>query len=70
MYLAPGYSTEDLHSFVAVDLQLGIFNPSESEEIEVVRKPLYEAIRMIRTNDIRDAKTIARVFYYIRFGTV
>ncbi len=48
---------------MAVDPQLGILNPSGSEEIEVAMKPLYEAIRMIKTNDIRDAKTIATVFY-------
>jgi ADP-ribose pyrophosphatase len=69
-YLAPGYSTENLHSFVATDLQLGMINPSESEEIEVVRKPLHEAIKMIKTNNIRDAKTIATFLYCLRFGPV
>jgi ADP-ribose pyrophosphatase len=70
MYLAPGYSTENLHSFVATDLHTGIPNPSESEEIEVVKKPLHEAIGMIEKNDIRDAKTIATVLHYVRFGTI
>jgi len=68
MYLAPGYSTENLHSFVAIDLQSGVFHPSENEEIRVVRKPLYEVIRMIKANEIRDAKTIATILYYVRFS--
>lgn len=68
MYIAPGYSTENLHSFAAFELQPGVFNPSGGEEIEVVRKPLSEVVRMIKTNEIRDAKTIATVLYYVRFG--
>ena len=68
MYIAPGYSTENLHSFAAFELQPGVFNPSGGEEIEVVRKPLSEVVMMIKTNEIRDAKTIATVLYYVRFG--
>ena len=68
MYMAPGYSREKLRSFVATDLKPGIFRPSEREEIEVVKIPLDKAIEMIETNEIRDAKTIATIFYYTKFG--
>ena len=70
MYMAPGYSTEILHSFAAINLREGVFHPTESEELSVVSKTFDEAIEMIRTNMIRDAKTIATILYYIKFGEV
>lgn len=68
MYIAPGYSTEKLHSFLALDLQPGVFKPSRGEEIEIEKKPLPEVIKMIKTNEIYDAKTIATILYYLGFS--
>lgn len=67
MYLAPGYSTEKLHSFSAHNLQSGLFCPDQNEKIRVIQKPLKQIIKMIKINKIVDAKTIATILYYKNF---
>ena len=64
MYLAPGYSTEKLHSFSARNLLPGLFSPDQNEKIKVIQKPLKQVIKMIKINNIIDAKTIATILYY------
>lgn len=65
MYLAPGYSTEKLHSFVAFDLNPGTYHPDLGEEIEVIEVSLEKAIQMIDLNEVMDAKTIATILYFV-----
>ncbi len=67
MYLAPGYSTEKLHSFLAYDLRRTSPRRDWGEEIRVVETTLSEALRMVRTNRIRDAKTSATLLYFLLF---
>lgn len=67
IYMTPGYSTEKLCSFVATDLVPGKLHPSESEEIRIAKVPLRKTVKMIRVNEICDAKTIATILYYMRF---
>jgi ADP-ribose pyrophosphatase len=60
-YLAPGYSTELLHVYLARDVRpvgSGEAAPEDDEAIEVVRVPLAEAASWVLTGGIRDAKTI------------
>jgi ADP-ribose pyrophosphatase len=58
-YLAPGYSQEILHVFLAQELQQTAQRTEEDENMEVVPVPLSRAVDMILSGEIRDAKTIA-----------
>lgn len=65
MYLAPGYSTERLHSFLASQLHPTSPHHDWGEEIKVVKTTLPRALEMIRSNKIEDAKTIATILYFL-----
>ena len=58
-YLAPGYSTEIIHGFLALDLREAPEDPDEDEFVEQVAMPLDEALAAILSGEIEDAKTIA-----------
>jgi ADP-ribose pyrophosphatase len=58
-YLSPGYATEFMQIFLARGLSPASAEPDEDEQIDRVEMPLAEAIRMARTGELRDAKTIA-----------
>ena len=58
-YLAPGYSSEILHVYLASDLVKSHTNFDEDEDIELVPIKFTEVERMIRQGEIRDAKSIA-----------
>lgn len=60
-YLAPGYSSEVLHVFLAEGLTQTAPDPDEDEAIEVAPTPLADVEAMILDGRIRDAKTIAAV---------
>lgn len=67
-YMSPGAVTEILHFFVAEytdDMKVsdGGGLESEQEEIEVLEVPFKQALEMIRTGEIRDAKTIMLLQY-------
>jgi len=64
MYLAPGYSTEKLHSFLASDLEPSSPRRDLGEEIKVVKVPFEKALKMIESNRIEDAKTIATLLFF------
>ena len=65
MYMAPGYSVEKLHSYLATELIKGEASLEEDEELTVETIPLDNAIKMIESNEICDAKTIASLLYYL-----
>jgi ADP-ribose pyrophosphatase len=58
-YLAPGYTTEKIHGFLALDLTNKSANADDDEFVEVVPISLEAAIAAIATGEIEDAKTIA-----------
>lgn len=58
IYLAPGYSTERLHVFLAADLRPEKRCTEEREFVEPVEMTLDEAIAQIEAGNIKDAKTI------------
>ena len=58
-YMAPGYSTEVIHTFLALDLTPTEGHTDEDEFLEIVPLPLTEAIQKISTGEIIDAKTIS-----------
>jgi ADP-ribose pyrophosphatase len=58
----PGLCDEIIHLFLATDLMPGETNRDPDESIEVVTLPLDQALAMVRTGQIRDAKTIVGLF--------
>jgi len=60
-YLAPGYSTEMLHTFLAEDLQKSEVNRDTDEFLEIVTVSLEDAVKMIDTGEIVDAKSICGI---------
>ena len=67
-YMSPGSVTEILHFFIAEytnDMKVGNGGglEEENENIEVLELPFTEALQMIRTGEIRDAKTIMLLQY-------
>jgi len=57
MYLAPGYSSELIHIFLGRNLKAASA-ANHDERLERVEIPLSEALKMIETGEIQDAKTI------------
>lgn len=68
-YSAPGYASEYLYLFLATDLAPARLIAEDTEEIKVVRMPIAEAAELIHKGDIRDAKSIAGLLYYLKFKT-
>ncbi|MCX8183841.1 MAG: NUDIX hydrolase [Crenarchaeota archaeon] len=62
-YPAPGYSTEKITLFLAEDLEKAEQRLEEDEAIEVVEKPLEEALVMLRNGLVEDAKTIIGLYW-------
>lgn len=62
MYLAPGYSTELIHAYLATDLTEDALDQDEDENLELVTMSLHDAIALIFSGEIEDAKTIAGLF--------
>jgi len=60
-YLAPGYSTEMLHTFLAEDLRQVGQNNDVDEFIEVVPVSLRDAVEMVISGEIVDAKSICGI---------
>ena len=57
-FVAPGYSTERIHIYLAKDLTKTQTKMDEDEIINVEHFSFSEALRKIRTGEIRDAKSI------------
>jgi ADP-ribose pyrophosphatase len=64
-YLAPGYSTELMHVFVATDLRKITRGPLDDDENIRIRKvKLGAAVRKCLSGEIQDSKTIAALLAY------
>lgn len=61
-YMVPGYSTEKLEIYLATGLYPSVLPTDEFEMIEKVVVPLAEALRMARSGEIKDGKTLAALF--------
>jgi len=62
-YAAPGYSMELMHVFLATGLRPTEQRPEEDEIISVEPVENKKAFRMVRSGQIRDAKTICALSY-------
>lgn len=64
----PGFCTELLHAYRATGLTFVGQDLDETEKITAQVVAWDEAMRMVRNNVIRDAKTIATLLYHEAFG--
>lgn len=62
VYPSPGFLTEVVHLFAALDLTDGEMQPDEDEFVELVRLPLAEVEAMVERDEIRDAKTVVALY--------
>lgn len=67
-YSTPGFCTEKLSIFYAKDLEFVGQNLDEGENLEVVEIPIDEAMGMIESGEIMDAKTISSILFYDKFS--
>ena len=58
-YLAPGYSTEFMHVYLATELYHAPLDADEDEFLSVEKIPVSEAFKMVETGELPDSKTLA-----------
>lgn len=67
MWTTPGFTDERIHLFLAEGLESGDAKREADEFIEMVPKPLSEALAMIRRGEIQDAKTALGLLFAAGF---
>lgn len=58
-YLAPGYSTELMHVFLAKGLVHDPLDPDADEYLSLEKMPVAEALRLAESGQMQDAKSLA-----------
>jgi 8-oxo-dGTP pyrophosphatase MutT (NUDIX family) len=61
-FLAPGYSTEYMHVYLATELYHAPLPGDPDEVLSVVKIPIQEAYRKALEGEIQDAKSLAALF--------
>jgi ADP-ribose pyrophosphatase len=69
MFTTPGFTDEKIHVFMATGLSHGESAREADEFVDVVIMPLAEALELIRTGEIMDAKTALSILYVAGFRT-
>ena len=67
IFLAPGYSTEKIHIYLATGLSEAKMRLEEDERINVEKVPISTALEMVSSGKIQDAKTISGLYVAARF---
>lgn len=67
MYAAPGTYAQLMHIYLAENLKKTKENKEKDEIIQAMEVSPKKALEMIRTNKIKDGKTIMGILYYLRF---
>nr|MBN1229044.1 NUDIX hydrolase [Anaerolineae bacterium] len=57
-YVAASYTTEFITIYLALDLSPSRLQGDVDEDIEIIRKSLQEAVKMVQTNQIQDSKSL------------
>lgn len=65
-YVAPGYTSEYIHLFVATDLRDSRLAGDEDEDIEVEVRSASEALAAIDSGEICDAKSVVGILRWLR----
>ena len=58
-WIAPGFCTEYMYTYIATELSPSALAPDEDESIEVVPVPLEQIPGLIRSGEIQDGKSVA-----------
>ena len=58
-YVAPGYSTEYIHTFLATELYTAPLDQDDDEYIEIVKLPMSEVEQRLAAGELHDGKTLA-----------
>jgi ADP-ribose pyrophosphatase len=66
-YMSPGILDEKMYLYLASDLTLGETALEAGEQIQTRVCTLDEIDRLLRDGEIRDAKSIAGLLYYLRY---
>jgi ADP-ribose pyrophosphatase len=66
VYLAPGYSSEIIHIFLAKNLKKSKPNPDDDEIIQNVILEKKDALCKIKSGKINDSKTIIAIMLYLQ----
>ena len=61
-YVAPGYSMEKIHFFLARQLVRAQMRTEEDEQIKIEVLPIVSALEKIRSGEIQDAKTVCALY--------
>jgi ADP-ribose pyrophosphatase len=61
-YLAPGYSTEYMHVYLATSLRPDALPGDKDEFLSVETIPVQNILELVKTRKIQDAKTLAAIF--------
>jgi ADP-ribose pyrophosphatase len=62
-FASPGFLDERMEVFLAEDLSFGEAQPEEDEQIRAKFFPLSQAVKMVRSGTIHDAKTMTAVLW-------
>jgi ADP-ribose pyrophosphatase len=65
-FLAPGYSSELIHIFLAEELEQVEAQPEEDENLEIGEYELDDLLQLLDAGKIRDSKTICGILAYYR----
>jgi ADP-ribose pyrophosphatase len=66
IFVAPGYTTEFIHLYMASDLSESRLAHDDDEFLEADRVPLAEALKLIERGDIIDGKSISALLLVAR----
>ncbi len=66
IFVAPGYTSEYIHLYLATELTPSELRADDDEFLEVVTMPLEEALGLIDRGEIADGKTIAALLLAAR----
>jgi ADP-ribose pyrophosphatase len=69
MFTTPGFTDEVIHLFMATGLTHGESNREADEFVDIIIMGLAEALELIRTGEIIDAKTALGILYAAGFCT-
>ena len=68
-YLAPGYSSEFMHVFLAQALSPSVLAPDEDEYLTIEKVPAAKVVALIQSGALHDAKSLAALLLAARrFG--
>jgi ADP-ribose pyrophosphatase len=67
-YASPGFLDETMDIFLATELDQGDAQPEADEQIEAKFFPLKNALNMVKSGEIADAKTMMTVLWLAQLG--